>query len=88
MANKKEKKRLMDTIYKDLKKYGNYESISKGAFDDGSGAWIEAFHKVGPNENGKRYCQIISFNGDGTEIDDINIYEEKMTWEDDQKKID
>jgi len=80
--------KLIDIVYKDLKKHGNYETISKGSFDDGSGSWIELYHSLSPDRVGKRYCQVISFNGAGTEMDDINIFEEKMSWEDDQKKID
>ena len=78
--------KLIEIIAKQLRDAGNFESVEVGYFSDGSGSWIDCRTTTAPNGQGKRYLKVISFNGDGTEIDNISVYEEKMKWDDDATK--
>ena len=87
MAKKKDKgPKLIDIICRQLQESNNFETVAKGEFDDDSGSWIDCYHIAGPNSNGKRYCKHLSFNGEGTVLEDVQVWEEQMTWDDDRSK--
>ena len=80
------KEKLINKIAEQLRNSGYYESINIDKFDDGSAYWIDAHKKLEP-EDGVRYLECISFNGKGTKMTDIAIYEEKRSWDDNCTKI-
>lgn len=81
-----EEKRLIDILYKQLKKSQNFEFIRMGSFDDGSGSWIDCYHTLAPDSKGHRYMKHLSFNGEGTILEDIQVWREEMNWDDDKQK--
>lgn len=85
MGKNKDKK-LIDILYVQLKSGGNFERLTKGSFNDGSASWIDCHHTESPDKNGKRYVKHLSFNGEGTILEDIQVWQEKMTWDDDSMK--
>lgn len=84
--NKKEEPRLIDILHKQLFEQGNFVEINKGSFDDGSGSWLDCFHETKPDSNGKRYIKHLSFNGEGTILEDVQVWVEKIKWDDDYSK--
>jgi len=79
-------KTLAELLYKQLKDSGNFEEVKIDSFSDGSGVWIDCYHTVSPNKNGKRWMKHLSFNGEGTLLEDVQVWEEKMKWDDDAQK--
>ena len=77
---------LIEQLYHMLKDSGNFERVAKGSFDDGSASWIDCWHTENPDNKGKRYCKHLSFNGSGTMLEDVQVWEEKMKWDDDSQK--
>lgn len=77
---------LIDEILTQLENSGNFEKVKKGWFDDDSGSWIDCYHKTSPNSDGKRYCNHLSFNGEGTVLEDVQVWVEQMSWDDDKCK--
>lgn len=87
MANKDKKPiKLINLIHDQLKAAGNFEEINMGSFNDGSGSWIDCYHKTSPDDKGKRYVKHLSFNGEGTVLEDVQVWVEKMKWDDDYSK--
>ena len=78
--------RLIETLHHMLEQSGNFEKVRMGSFDDGSASWIDCYHKTSPNDKGKRYMKHLSFNGEGTILEDVQVWEEKMSWDDDGQK--
>jgi hypothetical protein len=83
---KKKVLKLIDLLYEQLQNSGNFERVVRDEFSDGSGAWIDCYHTLSPNANGKRYNNHLSFNGDGTVLEDVQVWVEEMTWDDDKCK--
>ncbi len=79
MSTLKEKK-LIDILYDQLNESGNFERVTKGRFEDKSASWIDCFNSIEPNANNKRLSKELSFNGKGTVLENIQIWEEKMEW--------
>ena len=79
-------KRLIDILYKQLKKSENFELVRMDSFNDGSGSWIDCYHTLSPDSKGYRYSKHLSFNGEGTILDDVQVWREEMTWDVDQSK--
>lgn len=87
MGKKKNKgPKLIDILFTQLQDSENFVRIAKGEFDDGSGCWIDCYHIAGPNSEGKRYCKHLSFNGEGTVLEDVQVWQDQMTWDDDESK--
>jgi len=87
--NKKPKKgelKLIEIIYLQLEKSQNFEKLNIGSFDDGSSSWIDCYHTSSPDSDGKRYCNHLSFNGEGTVLEDVQVWVEQMSWDDDKCK--
>ena len=79
-------KRLIEILYKQLKDSGNFVKIDMGSFDDGSASWLDCYHTLDPNEKGKRWSKHLSFNGEGTILEDVEVWQEEMSWDDDRQK--
>ena len=86
MEKKKQEPLLIDVLYKQLNQSGNFERVSKGSFDDGSASWIECYHTISPNKKGKRWVKQLAFNGEGTILKDVQVWQDEMTWSDDLQK--
>ena len=85
MENKKEKK-LIEVLYKQLQDSGNFVKVKMDAFDDESASWIDCYHTDKPDSKGKRYLKHLSFNGEGTVLEDVEVWVEKMSWDIDKSK--
>ena len=77
---------LREMLFHMLKASGNFEEVTEGRFDDDSASWIDCYHTKTPNAKGKRYGKHLSFNGAGTILEDVQVWEEKMKWDDDSMK--
>jgi hypothetical protein len=80
-------KTLAEILYKQLKDSGNFKQVRIDSFSDGSGTWIDCYHTLDPDEKGRRWVKQLSFNGEGTMLEDVQVWEEKMTWSDDQREL-
>ena len=81
MSNKKEpkkEKKLIDILYDQLKK--QFAHITRGRFDDDSGSWIDCYRTCELNLE-KRYIHHLSFNGAGTVLEDVQVWEENKIWD-------
>jgi hypothetical protein len=83
---KNEKKKLIEILYKQLKKSGNFEQVDMDSFSDGSASWIDCYHTLSPDDKGYRYMKHLSFNGEGTILEDVQVWRDKMYWDDDESK--
>lgn len=79
-------KKLIEILYKQLQDSGNFEKVRIGRFDDDSASWIDCYHSLMPNNKGYRYMKHLSFNGEGTILEDVQVWREEMTWDDDKCK--
>lgn len=79
-------KKLIEIIFKQLKDSGNFEKIDIRSFSDGSGMWIDCYHTLSANNKGKRWAKHLSFNEDGSILEDVQVWQEQQAWDDDQQK--
>lgn len=84
---KKEEPKLIDVLYKQLSESDNFVKIHRDSFSDGSGSWIDCYHETLPDSKGKRYMKHLSFNGDGTILEDVQVWSEKMVWDEYDKQL-
>ena len=77
---------LIELLAHMLEESGNFEKVTIGSFDDESGMWIDCYHSLQPNAQGKRYNKHLSFNGTGTILEDVQVWVEVMDWDDDKSK--
>lgn len=64
--------KLIDIICEQLKNSGKFNKVQKGSFEDGSSSWISCY-KEGEKE---KYIQEISFNYEGSIIENIETFKE------------
>ena len=78
--------KLIELLHHMLEQSGNFVKVEMDVFDDGSASWIDCYHTLQPDKKGKRYVKHLSFNGEGTILEDVQVWEEKMNWDDDYQK--
>ena len=68
------KTKLIDKLAEQLRREKPNSIIDKGSFSDGSGSWIEIQPKG--IDLAKKYVimEVLSFNGAGTVLTDVNCY--------------
>ena len=81
------KKRLIDKIAEQLKESNPEQIITVDSFSDNSASWIDIRPKQRSIDKGYYYIQVLSFNGKGSKLMDVNTYKATFEIQEDEEKL-
>jgi len=79
--------RLIDKIAEQLKESNPSSIIEVDSFSDGSASWIEIKPKERSVNKGYYYFQVLTFNGKGSKLTEVNTYKATFEIHEDEEKL-